>query len=90
MVIITILLALAGIGAGFGANTVLTKKKIGSAADQADKELTKAKKEAQKLIDEARKQTLDITEEARKEETTRRPAVNVIEQRRIMREEGGV
>ncbi len=41
---ITLVLALVGIAAGFGANTVLTKKKIGSAEEAADKELKKPKK----------------------------------------------
>ena len=53
---ITIVLALAGIGVGFGANTVVAKRKLGSAQDQADKELTKAKKQASKLVEEAREE----------------------------------
>lgn len=41
---ITIILALVGIGIGFGASTVTTKRKIGSAEEAADKELKKPKK----------------------------------------------
>jgi hypothetical protein len=35
---VTIVLAVAGIAIGFGANTVVTKRIVGSAQDQADKE----------------------------------------------------
>ena len=47
---ITIVLAVAGIGVGFGANTALTKKKIGTAEERAEKEIKKAKSEAEKLL----------------------------------------
>ena len=40
------LLAIVGLAVGFGASTVVTKQRVGSAQDQAKKELTKAKKEA--------------------------------------------
>ena len=36
---ITIVLAVAGLAAGFGANSVMTKRRIGSAQDQAEKQL---------------------------------------------------
>ena len=36
------LLAIVGLAAGFGANTVVTKKRIGSAQDEAKKELAKS------------------------------------------------
>ena len=45
---ITIGLALVGLGVGFGASTVVTKRKLGSAQDAASKELKKAKKEAER------------------------------------------
>ena len=38
---ISILLALAGIGAGFGGSTYLTKRKLGTAEEKANKELTR-------------------------------------------------
>lgn len=87
MVPITIVLAIAGIGAGFGANTVITKRKLGNAEDQASKELAKAKKEANKLIDAAREESLRAAEEARKDEQSRRKEVKDIEQRLLSREE---
>lgn len=84
---ITIVLAVAGLGIGFGANTVLTKRKIGSAQEQADKELSRAKKEARKLIDDARDEAGKITDQTRKEEQTRRRELKDIEQRLVSREE---
>lgn len=47
---LTLVLAALGVAAGFGANTVITKKRLGSAQDQADKELAKAKREAAKRL----------------------------------------
>lgn len=77
---LTLVLALVGAAAGYGANQVITTKKIGSAADAAKKELAKAKKEAARLIDDAK-------EEARKEEQGRRKELKDIEQRLITRED---
>lgn len=82
-----IILALAGLGVGFGANQVVTKKKLGSAEEEAKKELTKAKKESSKLVDEARQEALKVAEDARKDETTRRKELKDIEQRLLDREE---
>jgi hypothetical protein len=45
---IAVLLAIVGLIAGFGANTAVSKKRMGSAAQQAQKELQRAKKEADK------------------------------------------
>lgn len=82
-----VILALAGIAIGFGANTVLVKRKVGSAQEQADKELSKAKKEAAKLLDEARDEAAKIADQTRKEEQTRRREFKDIEQRLVSREE---
>ena len=84
---ITLLLALAGIGVGFGASTVTTKRKLGNAQDQAEKELSKAKKSADKLIEEAREEVNRANEEARQLEKTRRKELKEIEQRLLGREE---
>ena len=83
---ITIVLALAGIGVGFGASTTVAKKKLGSARDQADKELTKAKKEAAKLVEEAKDEANKATDEARKLEQSRRKELKDVEQRLLDRE----
>ncbi len=87
MVPITIVLALAGIAVGFGASTVTTKKKLGSAEQQAQKELEKAKKEAAKLTDQARAEAATVADQARKDEVSRRKEFKEIEQRLLDREE---
>ena len=84
---ITIVLAVVGIAVGFGANTVVTKRKVGSAQDQAEKELSKAKKEAAKLKEEAREESARLVEEGRKEEQARRRELKDIEQRLVARED---
>lgn len=78
--VIAIVMALLGVGAGYGANYYVTKKQTGSAADDARKELQKARKEAQKLVDEAK-------DEARKEEQSRRKELKDIEVRLLARQE---
>lgn len=87
MVPLAIVLALAGIGIGFGANTFISKKKLGSAEDQAKKDLARAKKEADKLIDQAREEANKTAEQARKDEQTRRHETKQIEQRLLQRQE---
>ena len=84
---ITIVLAIFGIGAGYGASTVITKKKLGGAQDAAEKELKKAKKEAEKQVADAREEALRVAEQARKEEQTRRREIKEIEQRLLDRED---
>lgn len=83
---ITIVLALAGIGVGFGANTVVAKRQLGTAQDQAKKELAKAKKEASKLVEEAREEVNRASDEARKLEQSRRKELKDLEQRLLDRE----
>ena len=84
---ITIVLALVGLGIGFGANTVITKKKMGDAEVQAKKELEKTKRESQKIIAEAKEKAADIIDQTRKDEQTRRKEFKEIEQRLLAREE---
>lgn len=84
---LALVLLIAGLGAGYGASTYTTKKKIGTAADQAQKELDKAKREASKLVNEARNEAGKIADEARKEEQTRRREFKDIENRLVQREE---
>ena len=87
MDVITIVLAVVGLGVGFGANNYVTKRKMGSAAEQAGKELAKAKREAAKLLDDAREEAAKLADEARKEEQTRRRELKDIEGRLVAREE---
>lgn len=84
---ITIVLAVAGIGIGFGASTTITKKKLGTAQDAAEKELKKARKEADKQLSEAREEALKVAETARKDEQARRREIKDIEQRLLERQE---
>lgn len=84
---LTIVLALLGVGLGFGANSVVTKQKYGNAEEQAKKDLAKAKKEASKLIDEAREEALKAAEDARKDEQDRRKEIKQIEERLLSRQE---
>ncbi len=83
---LTIVLAIAGVVAGFGANNVVTKRKLGSAASQAEKDLAKAKKESAKLIEEARDEVNRASDEARKLEESRRKELKTLEQRLLDRE----
>ncbi len=84
---ITIVLAIVGIGIGFGTSTVVTKKKLGSAEEAAKKELSKSKKEGERLISEAREKAADIDEQARKDDQAHRKSQKELEQRLISREE---
>jgi ribonucrease Y len=84
---VTIGLAVAGLAIGYGANVVITKQKVGSAADQAEKEIAKAKQEASRLLEEARTKAGTIADQTRKEEQTRRREFKDIEQRLVGREE---
>ncbi len=87
MAILAIVLALIGVGVGFGASTVITKKKLGSSEEQAKKDLAKAKKEAAKLVEEAREEALKAAEESKKDDQARRKEIKEIEQRLLAREE---
>lgn len=82
-----VLLAIAGLAAGFGASTVITKRRMGSAEEKAQKELQRAKKEADKLISQAREEANKAVDETRKEEQTRRKELKEIERRLVGREE---
>lgn len=84
---ITLVLIIGAAALGFGTSTAVTKKKLGSAQEQAEKELKKAKKEADKALDEAKKEANKLAEEARKDEATRRKELKDIEQRLLDREE---
>jgi ribonuclease Y len=85
--LLSIVLAIVGVVAGFGASTVITKNKMGTAELKAEKELDKAKKEAAKLVDQAREDSKRAADEFRKEEQDRRKELKDIEQRLVTREE---
>ena len=83
---ITLLLAIGGVAAGFGASTAMSNRKIGAAKDAAENELKKARKEADKALSEAKEEANKLSEEARKEEATRRKELKEVEQRLLDRE----
>ena len=84
---VTIILALVGAAAGFGASQVVTQKKMGSIEAEAEKELKKAKKEADEALRKARDQAAEIADKARKDEAQRRKEAKEIEARLLSREE---
>ena len=84
---ITIGLALVGLGVGFGASTVVTKRKLGSAQDAASKELKKAKKEADKQVQEAKEEANKLADNARKDEQSRRKELKVLEDKILERQD---
>lgn len=81
------ILAVVGLIVGFGGNYVYNKQRLGSAEENAKKELEKAKKEANKLVDQAREEAMKSVDEAKKEEQNRRKELKDIEQRLVSREE---
>lgn len=87
MIPIIVILALAGVGAGYGASTIIVKKKQGAAEEAAKKELAKAKKEGDKLVADAREKAADIAETARKIDQQHRKDQKDLEARLISREE---
>lgn len=82
-----IVAALIAAAAGFGASQVVTRRRIGSADEQAQSKLEQAKKEAQELSIKAKEEAARIAEEARKEDQARRREFKEIEQRLLSREE---
>jgi len=84
---LAIILAIAGLGVGYGASTYTTKKKLGSAEDAAKKELEKARKDASKIVDNAKNEANEIADDARRDEQKRRNEVKDIEKRLLAREE---
>lgn len=82
-----IILALVGLGIGYGGSSVMTKRKLGSAEDAAKKELEKARKDASKIIDTAKSEASEIADTARRDEQKRRNETKDIEKRLLDREE---
>lgn len=87
MIISVIIAAIAGIAAGFGGMTVVTKQKLSVATNKADKEREQAKKEAERLIQEAKKEAHMVADQARQAEDERRRESKDIERRLVKREE---
>jgi ribonuclease Y len=83
---ITIILAVVGIGAGFGANQLVTRRKIGTAAHEADKKLAVANKEAAAITRKAQEDAARIAENARRDEQQHRKELKETETRVADRE----
>ncbi|HPR09621.1 MAG TPA: ribonuclease Y [Candidatus Saccharibacteria bacterium] len=86
MELLAVVLAIAGLGAGYGVSTYTNKKKNADFEEKADKELAKAKKEANKLLDDAREEARKVSDDARREEQTRRNELKDLENRLVQRE----
>ena len=84
---ITVLLTIVGLIFGFGASTVVSKQRRGSAEANVQKQLDKAKRDAEKMIATAREESLKTAEETRKDEQTRRHELKEIEKRLVVRDE---
>ncbi len=84
--VLAVVLAVVGVGAGYGASTVVAKRKNAEEANRAEKELARAKKEAAKLVDDAREEAKKLADQARKDEQTRRNEFKDIENRLVQRE----
>jgi ribonuclease Y len=80
------LLAVAGLGAGYGGSTYIERRKRAASDDKAAKELAKATKEADKLVQSARDEAHKIAGEARKDEQIRRNELRDLENRLVQRE----
>ncbi len=81
-----IVAALVALGAGYGVSNYTTKKKIGSAEEEATKELEKAKKESAKLLAEAKEDAIKLADETRREDQKRRSEIKEVEKRLLDRE----
>ena len=84
---ITLVVGVAAIGLGFGASTVITKKKIGEVDKKADEKLTAAKKESQDIVMKAKDEAQKLKDESRKEEQAHRREIKKVEERLVTREE---
>lgn len=83
---IGLLLAVIAAGAGFGASQVVTRRKIGTAANEAEKQLAKANKEAAAITRKAEEEAARKAEDARKADQQLRKELKDKESRIIDRE----
>ncbi len=87
MIVVTIVLAIAGLLVGGAGGVAYSRRQGGKAAEDAKKELAKAKREAAETIRKAEEDAARRVEEARKDEQKRRTELKDIEQRLLSREE---
>lgn len=87
MIVLTIVLAIAGLAIGGGGGVFYMKRQSGRAEEEAKKELSKAKKEAAETIRKAEEDAARRIEEVRKDEQKRRGELKDVEARLLSREE---
>jgi ribonuclease Y len=91
MILVTIVLAIAGLLVGGAGGVAATRAQTGKAEkkakEEAKKELAKAKKEAEETIKRANEEADRRVEESRKDEQKRRSELKELEQRVITRED---
>lgn len=85
--ILTIVLAIAGLFVGAGGSTYYAKRTQGKAADEVKKELAAAKKEGEALVKKAQEEADKRVDEARKDEQTRRAELKDVEEKLLTRQE---
>ena len=87
MIVLTIVLAIAGLLVGGGGATYYHRRSQGKAAEEIKKELQKAKKEAESLVQKAQEEANKRVDEARKDEQKRRGELKELENRLLERQE---
>jgi ribonuclease Y len=80
-------LAVVGLGVGFGGSILIQRKKTQTLEAKVEKERAKAEKESEKLIAQAREEAAKVAEEARRDEQSRRKELKDLENRLVIREE---
>jgi len=86
MEILAVVLAVVGLGAGYGGNMYVERRKNAANEDKVAKEMARAQKEIDRLLHVARDDAARIIEDARKDEKTRRNELKDLENRLVQRE----
>ncbi|MGH7234240.1 MAG: ribonuclease Y [Candidatus Saccharimonadales bacterium] len=86
-IILSIVLAVVGLGAGFGGSTYLNKRKSSNIEAKIEKERKLAEKEIEKITSQAREEAAKLSDEARRDEQMRRKELKDLENRLVVREE---
>jgi len=87
MIVLTIVLAIAGLAVGGGGGVFYNKQQSGKIEEEAKKELARAKKEAAEVARKTEEDAARRIEEVRKDEQKRRGELKELEQRLLNRED---
>ncbi len=87
MVLVTVVIALVALAAGFGSSQVVTKKRLSDAETKADKQIKEAQEKSKDLVAEAKDEAAKLKEEARNENEIERKELKKTESRVRDREE---